>query len=345
MQTSKLITRVRGRRVKRNPAAEPPSFEDTDDPIEILKSKFGFWADFLAASNNNADRKNIPAMLIQQDSNGRDKKPVCVRVSIEKGKAETREERQGMENMVPPTPLPVGAGPMGSSQLSGYGSARALSPKEAEEEEREAPVFIQIIHAFDATRYIIQVAEGKLIIQDVNLPLEHQKSKLDKRRLMLMQTEDTSSGQQMRACTLMFSSPSLRKVFRKLCAEHGYKQEMADMVSEDGLGKKKWKFVRSENGSRVLLGKGSFGRVFKGQIKGSNDRGAWEVMAVKELIHYDSQPMQTQFQNEIRTLNQLHHPNIIKIFGSDNSPDTGAPCILLEMVQGGDISDLIKLYV
>ena len=329
-----ISARVRGRRCQLNPPQEQGSIEDEDDDVEKLKEKFGFWADFHAASNDNNERKNLPALLIQQ-ADGKDKDPVPCRVSIEVGEqAQSTEEKLGSANIVPATPLP--------------GATPSIYSPAAFEPQGDPPVFIQIIHAFDATRYIIKVAEGRLIIQDVNVPLEQQKSKLDQRRLLLMQTEDTSEGQQMRVCTLIFSSPGLRKVFRKLCAQHGYKQDIADMVCEDGRTKKKWKFYRNpEDNQRVMLGKGSFARVFKAKMSREQQLPTElhdEIIAVKELIHYDLQPIVSQFQNEIRTLNQLHHENIIKIFGSDNSPDTGAPCILLELVQGGDLKDCVNLY-
>ncbi|KAG6473180.1 probable serine/threonine-protein kinase PBL23 [Zingiber officinale] len=61
--------------------------------------------------------------------------------------------------------------------------------------------------------------------------------------------------------------------------------------------------------SENLLGEGGFGRVYKGQLKGSN-----EIVAVKQLDRNGFQGNR-EFLVEVFMLSLLHHPNLVKLLG------------------------------
>ncbi|WOK91865.1 serine/threonine-protein kinase CDL1-like [Canna indica] len=61
--------------------------------------------------------------------------------------------------------------------------------------------------------------------------------------------------------------------------------------------------------SENLVGEGGFGRVYRGQLKGSN-----EIVAVKQLDRNGFQGSR-EFLVEVLMLSLLHHPNLVKLLG------------------------------
>ena len=80
-----------------------------------------------------------------------------------------------------------------------------------------------------------------------------------------------------------------------------------------------------------LVGKGAFGTVYLGL---NLDTG--ELMAVKMLEAEEvSSRERHALENEVRTLKNLGHPNIVRYLGVDSRSDTLA--IFLEYVSGGSL--------
>ena len=105
--------------------------------------------------------------------------------------------------------------------------------------------------------------------------------------------------------------------------------------------------------SKELLGAGSFGHVYKAIDINSN-----RLIAVKEVVllpppvqqhgKRDPQASQNHFkklqtlQREIKLMQQLDHPNIVRYLGSHRSEN--ALNIYMEYVAGGTISSLLKTF-
>ena len=87
-----------------------------------------------------------------------------------------------------------------------------------------------------------------------------------------------------------------------------------------------------------LVGKGAFGTVYLGL---NLDTG--ELMAVKMLEAEEvSSRERHALENEVRTLKNLGHPNIVRYLGVDSRSDTLA--IFLEYVSGGSLRSLLDRF-
>ncbi|GAB2279171.1 hypothetical protein Dimus_013824 [Dionaea muscipula] len=90
-----------------------------------------------------------------------------------------------------------------------------------------------------------------------------------------------------------------------------------------------------------LLGRGSFGHVYKGF-----NSEAGEMCAIKEVkIVGDDQIGRESFKQlnqEINLLSQLKHPNIVRYYGSELGEE--ALSVYLEYVSGGSIHKLLQQY-
>uniref|UniRef100_A0A6B2LCX5 Protein kinase domain-containing protein n=1 Tax=Arcella intermedia TaxID=1963864 RepID=A0A6B2LCX5_9EUKA len=79
------------------------------------------------------------------------------------------------------------------------------------------------------------------------------------------------------------------------------------------------------------LGRGVFGQVFKGTLRGS-------VVAVKQLK--DKLKDLTQFETEITIMTKIRHPNVVLFMGASFDP----PLIVTEYLEGGDLHETITSY-
>lgn len=75
--------------------------------------------------------------------------------------------------------------------------------------------------------------------------------------------------------------------------------------------------------SSQVVGKGSFGTVYKGRWRG-------KFVAVKHLVT----EVERSLSIEIRQMSRVNHPNIIKLYGAC----TKAPvCLVMEYAEGGSL--------
>ena len=88
-----------------------------------------------------------------------------------------------------------------------------------------------------------------------------------------------------------------------------------------------------------LLGKGSYGEVYLSKKQNSN-----QLFATKKVNKaiVDSE-MQKYFENEIKILKELNHPNIVKF--EEKKSDTNYYYIVMEYINGGELSDYLNKYV
>lgn len=74
-----------------------------------------------------------------------------------------------------------------------------------------------------------------------------------------------------------------------------------------------------------MVGKGSFGVVWKGKWKG-------EFVAIK---HIESENEIKAFAVEVRQLSRVNHPNIVKLHGACTSLNQF--CLVMEYAEGGSL--------
>jgi LIM domain kinase 1 len=81
------------------------------------------------------------------------------------------------------------------------------------------------------------------------------------------------------------------------------------------------------------IGKGNFGKVYKGVYLGTE-------VAIKQLYYVDDEDMQKYIEREMATLKGLRHPNIVQLLGLCKD-DTGI-FIVTEFLPGGDLRSKLK---
>ena len=84
-------------------------------------------------------------------------------------------------------------------------------------------------------------------------------------------------------------------------------------------------------------GKGSFGEVLRGR-----DRTSGEIVAIKRLLDEDADDaMRERFQREASYLSRIQSPNVVR-FVTEGPDARGRPCIVLEWLDGTDLSYLLR---
>ncbi|CAL5222010.1 g4300 [Coccomyxa viridis] len=81
-------------------------------------------------------------------------------------------------------------------------------------------------------------------------------------------------------------------------------------------------------GEPVLLGQGSFAKVYKGRWNG--------VLVAVKILNAPAAEVMEDFQRECTILERLRHPNIIKYFGTASNAE-GNVMMVTEYMQGGDL--------
>ena len=96
---------------------------------------------------------------------------------------------------------------------------------------------------------------------------------------------------------------------------------------------------------RQMLGSGSFGRVYFGL-----NTSTGELMAVKQIkytpgVNSDAtRQAALALQREVRCLQALHHPNIVRYLGVERDDINGVISIFLEYCAGGSIASLLDKF-
>ena len=87
------------------------------------------------------------------------------------------------------------------------------------------------------------------------------------------------------------------------------------------------------------LGKGSFGEVYLSTKRGKREYFATKKMDRKQA---DQPSVRKYFENEIRILKSLNHPNIVKLEELKQTKDYYY--IVMEYINGGSLTDCLKKY-
>ena len=88
------------------------------------------------------------------------------------------------------------------------------------------------------------------------------------------------------------------------------------------------------------IGRGSFGRVFRGL----NERTG-ELFAVKQVPLHDENTKEAKaLVTEISVMKALEHEHIVRYLGTQMLPDQGLVCIFMEYVPGGSIAGMLAQF-
>ncbi|KAM3192673.1 hypothetical protein ACQJBY_069718 [Aegilops geniculata] len=92
-----------------------------------------------------------------------------------------------------------------------------------------------------------------------------------------------------------------------------------------------WKELhKATNGFEKLLGKGSFGEVYQGELKSPRRR----LIAVKRLIN-SNEYSEREFTNEVQSIGQIHHRNLVRMIGY--CKEGKHRMLVLEYMPGGSL--------
>ncbi|OQV25730.1 Mitogen-activated protein kinase kinase kinase 15 [Hypsibius exemplaris] len=152
-------------------------------------------------------------------------------------------------------------------------------------------------------------------------------NKQDERCLFLYVAYNVSEGLQ-----LYFSCGNQRDRFYQLCKE--FLRSAEDFIDLDEEKSIEYDYEMDKNGQRVLLGSGTFGRVYA-----ARDSNTQVKLAVKEIRVSNDDAVQP-LHDEIKLHSKLNHKNIVQLHGSVY--ENGFFKIFMEQVPGGSLSDLLR---
>ena len=89
-----------------------------------------------------------------------------------------------------------------------------------------------------------------------------------------------------------------------------------------------------------MLGKGQFGKVYLTKKDGINEEFATKVLSKKEIAKHKQE--QKQLHNEIKILESISHPNIIKLV--EKKADEEYIYLVFEKCNGGELEKCLKDY-
>ncbi|VAI78590.1 unnamed protein product [Triticum turgidum subsp. durum] len=105
-------------------------------------------------------------------------------------------------------------------------------------------------------------------------------------------------------------------------------RESQDLLSVRAFS---WKELhKATNGFEKLLGKGSFGEVYQGELKSPRRR----LIAVKRLINSNDYS-EREFTNEVQSIGQIHHRNLVRMIGY--CKEGKHRMLVLEYMPGGSL--------
>jgi len=114
------------------------------------------------------------------------------------------------------------------------------------------------------------------------------------------------------------------------------------MIEEEEAGEKPQKAPTTDDGWNInfkdmklmkTIGKGNFGKVYKGTYLGTD-------VAIKQLYYVKDEDMQKYIEREMATLKGLRHPNIVQLLGLCKDPS--GIYIVTEFITGGDLRAKLK---
>jgi len=85
---------------------------------------------------------------------------------------------------------------------------------------------------------------------------------------------------------------------------------------------------------RLVIGQGGFGKVYRGMLP---YKGSWCVVAIK-VMGSDGADQSAMFDNEVRLLGSLRHPNIVRLLGFCTEK---ALTLVYEYVEHGSLEDIL----
>jgi hypothetical protein len=92
---------------------------------------------------------------------------------------------------------------------------------------------------------------------------------------------------------------------------------------------------QATNGFAKLLGKGSFGEVYKGSVRSPE---AVRLVAVKRLIS-SNEYSEREFANEVQSVGQIHHRNLVRMIGYCNQGTERM--LVFEFMPGGSLRGVL----
>ncbi|NP_001191591.1 Trk-like receptor tyrosine kinase [Aplysia californica] len=90
-----------------------------------------------------------------------------------------------------------------------------------------------------------------------------------------------------------------------------------------------------------VVGEGAFGQVFRGELR-SAEGGACHQVAVKVLKDGASPDAHEDFEREVEIMSAFDHDNILKLLGIVVQGVEGAPYMVFEYMEHGDLSELLR---
>ncbi|KAL6073254.1 putative serine/threonine-protein kinase EDR1 [Balamuthia mandrillaris] len=106
---------------------------------------------------------------------------------------------------------------------------------------------------------------------------------------------------------------------------------------DDGIMEEEWQIKYEDLEFGELVGKGSFGRVYKGEYFGTE-------VAIKQVLMMGMDPELTKkyVRREVNMLRVARHPNIVSFMGYCNRTDANELYIITEWIGGGNLTQLLR---
>ncbi|XP_054817785.1 receptor kinase-like protein Xa21 [Prosopis cineraria] len=79
---------------------------------------------------------------------------------------------------------------------------------------------------------------------------------------------------------------------------------------------------------KILLGRGSFGSVFKGKLSNG-------IMVVVKIFSFDTEALSRSFKVECNAMHNLCHCNLVKLISSSSNADLN--CLIMELIPNGSL--------
>jgi len=88
-----------------------------------------------------------------------------------------------------------------------------------------------------------------------------------------------------------------------------------------------------------VIGRGGFATVLDGRDRAQDDQRCAIKVFHQELA--DNDWIERRFQQEVSALDQVKHPNVVRIFGHGTTP-AGSPYLVMEFIEGLTLRDVLE---